>query len=106
MITLQADFNRMDPQGRLRLEDLRMHRRTPFAEVAAKDEPIIFVDGEDTVSGELVHDPQLGVGRQSRLVDAGCLGVIPARGRRSPLISYPGRQLTSSPDAYGRPPGL
>ena len=60
MITLQADFNHMDPQGRLRLEDLRMHGRTPFAEIAAKDEPIIFVDGEDTVSGELVHDPQLG----------------------------------------------
>ena len=60
MITLQADFNHMDPQGRLRLGDLRMHQQTPFAEIAVKQEPIIFVDGEDTVRGELVHDPQLG----------------------------------------------
>ena len=60
MITLQADFNHMDPQGRLRLDDLRMHRGTPFAEIAAKQEPIIFVDGEDMVRGKLVHDPQLG----------------------------------------------
>jgi len=60
MITLQADFNHMDPQGRLRLDDLRMHQQTPFAEIAAKNEPIIFVDGEDVVRGELVHDPQPG----------------------------------------------
>jgi len=60
MITLKADFNHLDPQGRLRLEDLRMHEQTPFAEIAAKHEPIIFVDGEDMVRGELAHDPQLG----------------------------------------------
>jgi hypothetical protein len=36
MITLQADFNHMDAQGRLRLDDLRMHGETPFAEIAAK----------------------------------------------------------------------
>ncbi len=36
MIALQADFNHMDPQGRLRLDDLRMHQGTPFAEIAAK----------------------------------------------------------------------
>jgi hypothetical protein len=60
MITLQADFNHMDPQGRLRLGDLRMHQQTPFAEIAVKQEPIIFVDGEDMVRGELVHDPQVG----------------------------------------------
>jgi hypothetical protein len=34
--------------------------KTPFAEIAAMHEPIIFVDGEDMVRGELVHDPQLG----------------------------------------------
>lgn len=87
MITLQADFNHMDPQGRLRLGDLRMHQQTPFAETAMKQEPIIFVDGEDMVRGELVHDPQLGVGRQGRLVDAGRLGVISARRpRRSAAV--------------------
>ena len=59
MITLRADFNHVDPQGRLRL-DLRMHERTPFAEIAARHEPIIFVDGEDVVRGELIHDPQAG----------------------------------------------
>ena len=60
MITLQADFNHMDANGRLRLDDLRMHQATPFAEIAAKQEPIIFVDGEDMVRGELVHDLELG----------------------------------------------
>ena len=60
MITLKADFNHVDPRGRLRLDDLRMHQSTPFGEIAAKHEPIIFVDGEDMVRGELVHDPQLG----------------------------------------------
>ena len=60
MIMLQADFNHLDPQGRLRLGDLRMHLRTPFDAIAAKRERIIFVDGEDMVRGELVHDLQLG----------------------------------------------
>ncbi|MBI3320252.1 MAG: hypothetical protein HYZ89_06685 [Candidatus Omnitrophica bacterium] len=60
MITLRADFNHVDPQGRLRLDDLRMHQQTPFAEIAAKHEAIIFVDGEDVVRGELIHDPQAG----------------------------------------------
>ena len=60
MITLQADFNHMDASGRLRLADLRMHQHTPFAEIAAKHEPIIFVDGDDMVRGELIHDPEHG----------------------------------------------
>lgn len=60
MITLQADFNHMDAQGRLRLGDLHMHRQRPFAEIAAKHEPIIFIDGEDVVRGELIHDSELG----------------------------------------------
>ena len=64
MITLRADFNHVDPQGRLRLGDLRMHQQTPFAEIAAKHEPIIFVDGEDVVRGELIHDPQAGGSRK------------------------------------------
>ena len=37
-----------------------MHQQTPFADIAVKQEPIIFVDGEDVVRGVLVHDPQLG----------------------------------------------
>lgn len=60
MITLEADFNHLDSQGRLCLEDLRMHERTPFSEIAARYEQIVFVDGEDMVRGDLVHDPELG----------------------------------------------
>lgn len=60
MITLQTDFNRMDAGGRLRLGDLRMHEHTPFDEIAAKHETIIFVDGDDMVRGELLHDPEHG----------------------------------------------
>ncbi|MPZ19256.1 MAG: hypothetical protein GEV06_15285 [Luteitalea sp.] len=60
MITLKADFNHVDALGRLRLEDLRMHEQTPFVEIASKRQPLIFVDGEDMVRGELVHDRQLG----------------------------------------------
>jgi hypothetical protein len=60
MITLQADFNHLDTQGRLRLGDLHMHQRTPFAELAARQEGIIFLDGEDVVRGGLVHDVELG----------------------------------------------
>jgi len=53
---LQADFNHLDAEGRLRLGDLRMHQQTPFAQIAAKHESILFVDGEDVVRGELIHD--------------------------------------------------
>ena len=60
VITLKADFNHVDAQGRLRLEDLRMHERTPFAKIAARHEEIVFVDGEDMVRGKLAHDPELG----------------------------------------------
>ena len=60
MITLEADFNHVDAHGRLRLEDLRMHEQTPFAEIAARHQPLIFVDGKDMVRGELILDPRLG----------------------------------------------
>lgn len=60
MITLQADFNHLDAQGRLRLGDLRMHEQTPFAQIAAKNESILFVDGEDVVRGELLFDSREG----------------------------------------------
>jgi len=84
MITLQADFDHMDPQGRLRLDDLRMHRQTPFAEFAAKQGQIIFVDAEDMVRGELVHDPELGwIGKvdwSTRDVWESCPPAVAARG--------------------------
>ena len=86
MITLHADFNHMDAGGRLRLGDLRMHQQTPFAEIAAKHETIIFVDGEDMVRGELVYDPEHGWIGPGGLVDAGCLGILPVRRRRSRVI--------------------
>jgi hypothetical protein len=61
MITLRADFNHMDAQGDCASTICAcMHHQTPFAETAAKHEPIIFVDGEDVVRGELIHDPQAG----------------------------------------------
>jgi len=60
MIMLQADFNHLDAQGRLRLGDLRMHQQTPFTDIAAKHQSILFVDGEDVVRGELIHDPSEG----------------------------------------------
>lgn len=60
MITLRADFNHVDAHGRLRLGDLRMHAKTPFKEIAAKRQGVIFVDGEDMVRGEVIHDPLLG----------------------------------------------
>lgn len=60
MITLKADFNHLDPQGRLRLGDLRMHARTPFQDLAVRDHGVVFVDGADMVRGRLLHDPDLG----------------------------------------------
>lgn len=60
MITLQANFIHLDSRGRLRLGDLQMHQRTPFAEIAARQEGTIFLDGDDVVRGELVHDLELG----------------------------------------------
>ena len=60
MITIQADFNHMDSNGRLLLEDIAMHRNTPFGEIAANRERVIFVDGTDLVEGRLVADPAHG----------------------------------------------
>jgi hypothetical protein len=60
MITLKADFNHRDARGRLRLSDLRMHERTPFAQIAERGEHVLFIDGEDVVQGTLVQDVKLG----------------------------------------------
>ncbi len=60
MIIIRADFNRLDAQGRLRLDGLAMHERTPFADIARRSGSILFVDGEDAVQGRLVLVPESG----------------------------------------------
>jgi hypothetical protein len=59
MITIEADFNRLS-HGRLVLSRLAIHEHTPFAELAATGDRILFVQGEDIVQGKLVEDPELG----------------------------------------------
>jgi len=55
MITIEADFNDRDEQGRLRLSRLAMHRETPFAQIAKRHPRVIFLDGEDVVEGTLMR---------------------------------------------------
>jgi len=56
MILIQADFNHLDPQGRLRLSDLAMHQDTPFEEIASRTQRMLFMDGQDVVEGRLIDD--------------------------------------------------
>ena len=60
MITIKADFNHMDGQGRLILADLVIHSRTPFEALAASGKPVLFIQGEDIVFGKLVKDARRG----------------------------------------------
>lgn len=60
MITIKADFNHLDGQGRLILSDLVIHGRTPFEALAASGKPVLFIQGEDVVFGKLVKDAQRG----------------------------------------------
>lgn len=60
MITIKADFNHTDGQGRLILSDLVIHEATPFADLADAAETILFRQGEDIVYGRLIEDPQRG----------------------------------------------
>ena len=60
MITVQADFNHRDGRGRLVLSDLLTHQGTPFADIAASGERILFIQGEDVVEGSLVLDERHG----------------------------------------------
>jgi len=60
MITIMADFNHLDAEGHLLLEDLAMHRQTQFGEIAANHDRVTFVDGTDVVDGRLVRDPAHG----------------------------------------------
>jgi len=61
VITIKADFNHLDGAGRLILSDLILsdlviHDQTPFEMIAASGKPVLFVQGEDIVSGTLVRD--------------------------------------------------
>ena len=60
MITIEADFNDRDEQGRLRLSRLTMHSATPFARIAKRHPRVIFVDGEDVVEGTLLRTQRDG----------------------------------------------
>lgn len=60
MITIEADFNHLDGQGRLVLSDLVIHQHTPFDLIAASGKRILFVQGEDIVFGRVVNDPVRG----------------------------------------------
>lgn len=60
MIAIEVDFNHSDGRGRLLLADLVAHERTPFADLAASGERILFVDGDEYVEGRLVDDPDRG----------------------------------------------
>ncbi len=60
MIAIEVDFNHADGRGRLLLADLVAHERTPFADIAASGDRILFVDGNEYVEGRLVDDPERG----------------------------------------------
>ncbi len=60
MIVIEVDFNHLDGAGRLVLADLVVHERTPFAEIAASGERVLFVDGGEFVEGSLAQDPERG----------------------------------------------
>ncbi len=60
MITIKADFNHLDGQGRLILSDLVIHGQTPFEVLAASGKRILFIQGEDVVFGRLAQDPNSG----------------------------------------------
>ena len=60
MIVIEVDFNRLDADGRLLLADLAVHERTPFAEIAASGERVLFVDSGEFVEGRLTEDPTRG----------------------------------------------
>jgi hypothetical protein len=44
MITIRADFNRLDGRGRLVLSDLVIHEQTPFEAIASCGRPIWVAD--------------------------------------------------------------
>jgi hypothetical protein len=60
MIVIEVDFNHLDSAGRLLLADLVVHQLTPFAEIAASGERVLFVDSGEFVEGTLLQDPERG----------------------------------------------
>lgn len=60
MIEIEVDFNHADGRGRLLLADLVAHASTPFADIAASGDRILFIDGDEFVEGRLVDDPERG----------------------------------------------
>ena len=60
MIVIEVDFNHLDHAGRLLLADLVVHERTPFGEIAASGERLLFVDGGEFVEGSLAQDAERG----------------------------------------------
>lgn len=60
MIAIEADFNHVDSRGRLILADLVIHKMTPFAEIAASADRILFVDSGEFVEGHIVADDNRG----------------------------------------------
>ena len=59
MIAIKADFNRLNT-GHLVLSQLAIHENTPFEEIVASHDRVVFVQGEDIVSGFVDRDPELG----------------------------------------------
>ncbi len=82
MITIEADFNHLDGQGRLILSDLVIHGQTPFEVLAASGKRILFIQGEDVVFGRLAQDPTLGGAVRRTGTPRRCLRST--RARRSP----------------------
>lgn len=59
MIIIEADYNNVS-QGRVNLSRMKRHGDTPFAEIAAAGEPILFVDYEAAAYGRLEMDATSG----------------------------------------------
>lgn len=58
MVAIEADFNHLDGQRRLLLADLLIQKTTPFAEIAASGDGILFVDSGEFVEGTIDADEE------------------------------------------------
>lgn len=59
MIIIEADFNNVSNK-RINLSRQSRHANTPFTEIAATKEKILFVDYEEAAFGHLEREPQTG----------------------------------------------
>jgi hypothetical protein len=57
-VSLEADFNRLDRQGRLILSGMAAHNATDFTSLRGAS--VTLSDGEEEVVGRIVRDPSLG----------------------------------------------